>query len=228
VTDDGDDSHAGRPAGRRAARLGSARSPAPRLHAPRHRARATRTAGRRMRSRLLDTASALFKAHGLGGASIGAIAAAADAFPSQVTYYFGTKEALFVEAACRDMLHIAGRVEKAGARARTPEAYARALVDTVVGADGLPFFIEALSLTRQRSDLAPQIARMWRARAPMRGRWPGTAGAPSTRPTSPRAGSGRSPSALHWRVTPPAAARRRCPPRCAKPLACWPRRRGSP
>jgi AcrR family transcriptional regulator len=112
-----------------------------------------------MRSRLLDTASALFKAHGLGGASIGAIAAAADAFPSQVTYYFGTKEALFVEAACRDMLHIAGRVEKAGARARTPEAYARALVDTVVGADGLPFFIEALSLTRQRPDLAPQIAR---------------------------------------------------------------------
>jgi AcrR family transcriptional regulator len=76
-----------------------------------------------------------------------------------VTYYFGTKEALFVEAACRDMLHIAERVEKAGARARTPEAYARALVDSVVAADGFPFFIEALALTRQRPDLAPQMAR---------------------------------------------------------------------
>src|SRR5262249_17333171 len=85
---------------------------------PRHGARATRTAGQSMRSRLLDAASALFKAHGLNGASITAIAGASDAFPSQITYYFRTKEALFVEAACRDILHIAERAEKAAARAR--------------------------------------------------------------------------------------------------------------
>jgi len=103
-------------------------------HIPRHGARATRTAGQRMRSRLLDAASALFKVRGLNGASITAIAGAADAFPSQVTYYFRTKEALFVEAACRDALHIAERTEKAAARARTPKAYAGALVDGVVGA----------------------------------------------------------------------------------------------
>ena len=42
---------------------------------------------------------------------------------------------------------------------RTPEAYARAIVDSVMSADGLPFFIEALALARQRPDLAPQIAR---------------------------------------------------------------------
>lgn len=112
-----------------------------------------------MRSRLLDAASALFKSHGLNGVSITAIAGAADAFPSQVTYYFRTKEALFVEAACRDMLHIAERAEAAAARARTPQAYVGALVDSVVGADGLPLFIEALTLTRQRPDLVPQIAR---------------------------------------------------------------------
>lgn len=112
-----------------------------------------------MRSRLLDAASALFKAHGLGGASITAIAGAADAFPSQVTYYFRTKEALFVEAACRDALHIAERAEKAAARAKTPRAYVAALVDSVVEADGLALFVEALVLTRQRPDLVPQIAR---------------------------------------------------------------------
>src|SRR5215813_10467091 len=89
--------------------------------APRHGARATRTAGQRMRSRLLDAASALFKERGLNGASITAIAGAADAFPSQVTYYFRSKEAMFVEAACRDMLHIAKRAEDAAARARTPK-----------------------------------------------------------------------------------------------------------
>jgi AcrR family transcriptional regulator len=126
---------------------------------PRHSARATRNAGQRMRSILLDAASALFKAHGLGGTSITAIAGAADAFPSQVTYYFRTKEALFVEAACRDVLHIAERTEKAAARARTPKAYATALVDGVVGEDGLALFVEALTLARQRPDLSPQIAR---------------------------------------------------------------------
>ena len=130
-----------------------------RSHMPRHSARATRAAGQRMRSRLLDAASALFKARGLNGASITAIAGAADAFPSQVTYYFRTKEALFVEAACRDMLHIARRAEIAAARARTPRAYAGALVDSVVGSDGLPLFVEALTLARQRPDLVPQISR---------------------------------------------------------------------
>jgi AcrR family transcriptional regulator len=127
--------------------------------APRHSVRATRTAGQKMRSSLLDVASALFKTHGLNGTSITAIAGVADAFPSQVTYYFRTKEALFVEAACRDMLHIAERVEKAAARARTPKAYVNAVVDNVIGADGLILFVEALILTRQRPDLVPEIAR---------------------------------------------------------------------
>ncbi|MGZ3362484.1 MAG: TetR/AcrR family transcriptional regulator C-terminal domain-containing protein, partial [Xanthobacteraceae bacterium] len=112
-----------------------------------------------MRSRLLDAASVLFKAHGLNGTSITAIAGASDAFPSQITYYFRTKEALFVEAACRDVLHIAERAEKAAHRARTPKAYASAVVDSVVGADGLALFVEALTLARQRPDLVPQIAR---------------------------------------------------------------------
>ena len=127
--------------------------------APRHSVRATRTAGQKMRSRLLDAASALFKTHGLNGTSITAIASAADAFPSQVTYYFRTKEALFVEAACRDMLHIAERAEKAAARARTPEAFVGTVADSVVGAGGLVLFVEALILTRQRPDLVPEVAR---------------------------------------------------------------------
>ncbi|WP_137391704.1 TetR/AcrR family transcriptional regulator C-terminal domain-containing protein [Rhodoligotrophos defluvii] len=125
----------------------------------RSRTRATRTAGQRKRSHLLDVASALFKAQGLNGVTITAIADAADAFPSQITYYFHTKEALFVEAACRDMLHIAESAELAAARARTPATYMKALVDSVLQADGLAFFVEALVLARQRTDLAAQVAR---------------------------------------------------------------------
>ena len=61
-------------------------------------------------------------------------------------------------------------------RARTPKAYASAVVDSVVGADGLALFVEALILARQRPDLVPRSRApssdcMSRPRALMRARW---------------------------------------------------------
>ena len=126
---------------------------------PKHAVRATRTAGRQMRSRLLDAASGLFKERGLAGVSIADIAGAADAFPSQITYYFRTKEALFVEAACRDVLYAARGAEEAASKTETPRQYTEALATSVMQADALPFFAEALTLTRRRQDLAPLIER---------------------------------------------------------------------
>jgi len=112
-----------------------------------------------MRSRLLDAASRLFKERGLAAVSIADIATAADAFPSQITYYFRTKEALFVEAACRDMLYVARAAEQAVLSAQTPREYTRALVDSVTATDSVAFFAEALTLTRRRQDLAPLVER---------------------------------------------------------------------
>jgi len=112
-----------------------------------------------MRSRLLDAAATLFKEKGLTGIAISDIAAAADAFPSQITYYFRTKEALFVEAACRDVLYVARSAEQSAHLARSPQAYTRALVDAVMAGDGLGFFVEALALARRRQDFAPLIER---------------------------------------------------------------------
>ncbi|MEO8319521.1 MAG: TetR/AcrR family transcriptional regulator C-terminal domain-containing protein [Bradyrhizobium sp.] len=126
---------------------------------PKHAVRATRSAGREMRSRLLDGASRLFRERGLAGTSISDIAAGADAFPSQVTYYFRTKEALFVEAACRDMLYLAREAEQAALKASTPQEYTRALVESVTATDSVAFFAEALTLTRRRQDLAPLVER---------------------------------------------------------------------
>src|ERR1700720_4944520 len=111
---------------------------------PKHATRATRTAGRQMRSRLLVAASRLFKERGLAGTSISDIAAAADAFPSQITYYFRTKEALFVEAACRDVLYVARAAEQHAGKQLSPEDYTRALVDSVMGADAIGFFVEGM------------------------------------------------------------------------------------
>src|SRR6516165_3801621 len=122
---------------------------------PKHAVRATRSAGRKMRSLLLDAASRLFKERGLSGISISDIATAANAFPSQITYYFRTKEALFVEAACRDMLYLARATEQAALKTHTPREYTDALAQTVTAADSVAFFAEALTLTRRRQDLAP-------------------------------------------------------------------------
>ena len=119
----------------------------------------TREPGRRMRSRLLDAAVELFKARGASGVSVAEIATAAGAYPSQITYYFRTKEALFVEAACREVLYVARRAEAAAAASANGRDYNRRLVETVVGAPGLSLFVEALSLVRHRQDLAPLIER---------------------------------------------------------------------
>src|SRR3954449_1776937 len=126
---------------------------------PKHAVRATRSAGRQMRSRLLDGASRQFRERGLAGTSISDIAAAANAFPSQITYYFRTKEALFAEAACRDMLYVARAAEQAALPAQSPQNYTRALVESVTATDSIAFFAEALSLTRRRQDLAPLVER---------------------------------------------------------------------
>ena len=127
--------------------------------AARHSARATRRSGMRTRSQLLDAASRRFRDRGLADVSLTEIAAAADAFPSQVTYYFGSKEALFVEAACRDVLHAAAAVEAAGRRTRTREQYARRLTEVALDSPALLTFAEALLLARQRAELRPLIAR---------------------------------------------------------------------
>lgn len=126
---------------------------------PKHAARATRSAGRKMRSLLLDAASPLFRERGLSGTAITDIAAAADAFPSQITYYFRTKEALFVECACRDLLYLARATEQAALKSRTPREYTHALAETVTASDSIAFFAEALTLTRRRQDLAPLVER---------------------------------------------------------------------
>ena len=119
--------------------------------------RATRTAGQQTRRALLDAASPLFRERGLAGVSQADIARAAGTFPSQVTYYFGSKEALFVEAACRGVLHAAADVERAGSRTRTPRTYVRAVVHAALAAPELLAFVEATLLVRRRLELAPRV-----------------------------------------------------------------------
>ncbi|MFW2381394.1 MAG: TetR/AcrR family transcriptional regulator C-terminal domain-containing protein, partial [Acidimicrobiales bacterium] len=99
----------------------------------------------------------LFVERGLGGVSVKAIADAADVFPSQLTYYFGSKDALFVEAACREVLHIGTAVEKAGSGATSPSGYVEAIVQSALDAPSLLLFAEAMSVARFNPDLQSRI-----------------------------------------------------------------------
>ena len=173
---------------------------------PRHSVRATRTAGRQMRSRLLDAASRLFRRKGSPAFRSPTIAETADAFPSQITYYFRTKEALFVEAACRDVLYVGRAAEQHAGKALSPSDYTRTLVESVMGTDAVGFFVEAMTLTRRRQDLAPLVERTVErlhaegAARLCRPRWRRAAGTRGSIPQPAPGVSGRSRSASRSRA----------------------------
>src|SRR5216684_2274451 len=74
-------------------------------------------------------------------------------------YYLRTKEAPVGEAACRDVLYVARAAEQHAGQQLSPADYIRALVDSVMGSDAVGFFVEAMTLTRRRQDLAPLVER---------------------------------------------------------------------
>lgn len=125
---------------------------------PRHAARATREAGRTTRAALLEAATRLFAERGLSGVSIAEIAEATNCFPSQVTYYFGDKESLFVEAACTEILAVRDAVELAARRERTPDSAVRGMVRAATDSESLLGFVEAMLLARRRPDLQPRVS----------------------------------------------------------------------
>jgi hypothetical protein len=57
------------------------------------------------------------------------------------------------------VLHVARAAEEHAGKQLSPADYTRALVDSVMGADAVGFFVEAMTLTRRRQDLAPLVER---------------------------------------------------------------------
>ncbi|MER7211537.1 TetR/AcrR family transcriptional regulator C-terminal domain-containing protein [Streptosporangium sp. NPDC020072] len=114
-----------------------------------------RSRGRRTRAQLLDQAVALFAEHPFGSVSVAEIAAAAGAHPNQITYYFGSKDALFVHAAFLMLLRDAERLEPVGHRQRTPRAFREAMARTALALPAVPVAVQAMSTTRLRPELRP-------------------------------------------------------------------------
>ncbi|MBP2216957.1 TetR/AcrR family transcriptional regulator C-terminal domain-containing protein [Arthrobacter sp. CAN_C5] len=113
--------------------------------------------GHSTRRRILASAEQLFLAEPTGDVSVAAIAAAAGAFPSQVTYYFGSKDSLFIHAAFLALLHDAKRVEAVGVAALSPSSFRSAMARTVLILPSMPLVVRALAVGTSRPDLAPVV-----------------------------------------------------------------------
>jgi len=114
-----------------------------------------RARGRRTRAQILEQGAALFAARGDDAVSVAEIAAAAGAHPNQITYYFASKDGLFVHAAFLLLLRDAERLEPVGRRQRTPEAFRTALARTALALPAVPIAVQAMSITRRRPELRP-------------------------------------------------------------------------
>src|SRR3954468_1377458 len=91
-----------------------------------------RPRGRRTRAALLHRAAVLFAGRGYEAVTVAEIARAAGAHPNQVTYYFGSKDALFVQAAFLRLLNEAERLEPIGRRQRSAASFRTALARTAL------------------------------------------------------------------------------------------------
>ncbi|ATD72369.1 MULTISPECIES: TetR/AcrR family transcriptional regulator C-terminal domain-containing protein [Gordonia] len=120
--------------------------------------RASREAGKATRQTLLRAAAEVFAEQG-ETASVAQICQRADAYPNQVTYYFGSKEQLFVEVACVGVLRAGRRAEEAAAGTTTVRDYTNTLVGTLLGpcARDVELFTTAMLLTARRTDLREHI-----------------------------------------------------------------------
>lgn len=120
--------------------------------------RASREAGKATRQTLLRAAAEVFAEQG-ETASVAQICQRADAYPNQVTYYFGSKEQLFVEVACVGVLRAGRRAEEAAAGTTTVRDYTNTLVGTLLGpcARDVELFTTAMLLTSRRTDLREHI-----------------------------------------------------------------------
>jgi len=121
--------------------------------------RATFAGARETRRLIVRAGCALFAEKGLPGVSVAEVAAAAKVFPNQITYYFGSKDALFAEVASRLILEAAAAAEQAGSTATSPQDYVRALGASILG-PGMPAvlaFVEAMLLARRRPELTAAV-----------------------------------------------------------------------
>ncbi|MEV5975080.1 TetR/AcrR family transcriptional regulator C-terminal domain-containing protein [Streptomyces sp. NPDC051921] len=119
----------------------------------------SRDRGRATRRRLIEATARLCRERPGAEVSVAEIADAADAFPNQVTYYFGSKDSLLVHAAFLGLLHDARRIERIGRQAPDAAAFRRNVARAVLAMPSLPSVARALAAGISKPELAPVVDR---------------------------------------------------------------------
>jgi AcrR family transcriptional regulator len=117
----------------------------------------SRDRGRATRHRLIEATARLCRERPGAEVSVAEIADAAGAFPNQVTYYFGSKDALLVRAAFLGLLHDARRIERIGRQAPDAAAFRRNIARAVLAMPSLPSVTRALAAGISKPELAPVV-----------------------------------------------------------------------
>jgi AcrR family transcriptional regulator len=99
----------------------------------------------------------LFAARGHADVTVSEIAQAAQVYPNQITHHFGSKDALYVEAAFGLLLRDSERLRSAGRRATTPDAMARMLARTALALPSIPVVVGALAVARDNPAVEPAL-----------------------------------------------------------------------
>ncbi|MEW1900882.1 TetR/AcrR family transcriptional regulator C-terminal domain-containing protein [Streptomyces sp. NPDC086147] len=119
----------------------------------------SRDRGRATRRRLIEATARLCGERTGAEPSVVEIANAAGVFPNQVTYHFGSKDALLVHAAFLGLLHDARRIERIGRQAPDAAAFRRNVARAVLAMPSLPSVARALAAGISRPELAPVVDR---------------------------------------------------------------------
>lgn len=111
----------------------------------------------RTRGALVTAAERLWIGRSLGEVCVAQVATAAGAHPNQVTYYFGSKESLFVEVAFRSLIRSAVGLEQVPQSAATPEQFVEDVTAAAVRLPELVQVTEALLIVRRRPELSRTV-----------------------------------------------------------------------
>lgn len=117
----------------------------------------TQERGRSTRYRIIEQTARLCAQQPGADPSVAQIAAAADVFPNQVTYYFGSKDSLLVHASFLGLLHDAEAIESVGFRTADAASFRTEIAQAVLTMPSLPSVARALAAAVSRPALAPVV-----------------------------------------------------------------------
>ncbi|GAA3845007.1 TetR family transcriptional regulator [Brevibacterium casei] len=109
------------------------------------------------RRRIREAAMSLFGERKFADVTVSELAEAAGAYPNQITHHFGSKDALYIDAAFGLLLRDTERLQNAGRRASTPESLRQVLARTALTMPSTTVVVSALALARGNPTVQPMI-----------------------------------------------------------------------